>query len=325
MTAQDPVFKHPTAYTWAAGVQREMPFGFVVDVTYVGRRGLQPAARAQHQPACGRARSRRTPASTSRRCGRTRATARSGCRRTRADRSTTACRSAPTAATATASSSASPTRSSKSEDNASNKRDVRVQHVRRHRPTGARRASIAGTCFSFYYIYDLPFWRDQTTLLKNLLGGWQISGATFIRTGTPFSVTRDRTTSPASATALRSAVQPGRRSERERQQRVLRRRRPTELLVQSGRVRRAGGRHVRQRAAQRHLRSRAVAVGHRAVQELRDQERPRVPVPGGDLQLPQPPEPEQPVNRIRPAATFGRITSKDNSRRDIQLSLRYVF
>jgi hypothetical protein len=40
MTAIDPVFKHPTAYMWSAGVQREIPFGFVVDVTYVGRRGL---------------------------------------------------------------------------------------------------------------------------------------------------------------------------------------------------------------------------------------------------------------------------------------------
>jgi hypothetical protein len=40
------------------------------------------------------------------------------------------------------------------------------------------------------YIYDLPFWRDQSTLLRNLLGGWQISGATFIQSGTPFSITR---------------------------------------------------------------------------------------------------------------------------------------
>ena len=47
-------FKHPTSYMWSAGVQREVPLGFVVDVTYVGRRGLLPAARAQHQPAAGR-------------------------------------------------------------------------------------------------------------------------------------------------------------------------------------------------------------------------------------------------------------------------------
>src|SRR5262249_11785734 len=37
---QDPVFKLPTAYMWSGGVQREIPFGFVVDVEYVGRRGL---------------------------------------------------------------------------------------------------------------------------------------------------------------------------------------------------------------------------------------------------------------------------------------------
>src|SRR5262245_5662664 len=39
MTAIDPVFKHPTAYMFSGGVQREMPLGFVVDATYVGRWG----------------------------------------------------------------------------------------------------------------------------------------------------------------------------------------------------------------------------------------------------------------------------------------------
>ena len=43
---------------------------------------------------------------------------------------------------------------------------------------------------NIYYIYDLPFWREQDALVSKLLGGWQISGATFFRTGTPFSVTR---------------------------------------------------------------------------------------------------------------------------------------
>ena len=40
MQAQDVEFKHPTSYMWSTGVQREVPFGFIVDVTYVGRRGL---------------------------------------------------------------------------------------------------------------------------------------------------------------------------------------------------------------------------------------------------------------------------------------------
>lgn len=40
INGQDPVFKHPTSYMWSAGVQREVPLGFVIDATYVGRRGL---------------------------------------------------------------------------------------------------------------------------------------------------------------------------------------------------------------------------------------------------------------------------------------------
>ena len=39
MTAQDVDFKHPMAYMWATGVQREIPAGFVFDMTYVGRLG----------------------------------------------------------------------------------------------------------------------------------------------------------------------------------------------------------------------------------------------------------------------------------------------
>ncbi len=38
--AQDVDFKRPTSYMWSTGIQREMPFRFIVDVTYVGRRGL---------------------------------------------------------------------------------------------------------------------------------------------------------------------------------------------------------------------------------------------------------------------------------------------
>src|SRR4051812_37327539 len=34
MTSIDPVFKHPVAYTYSAGIQREVPWGFVIDTTY---------------------------------------------------------------------------------------------------------------------------------------------------------------------------------------------------------------------------------------------------------------------------------------------------
>src|SRR5262249_62041432 len=39
VTGQDPAFKHPTAYMWATGVQRELPLQLTVDVSYVGRAG----------------------------------------------------------------------------------------------------------------------------------------------------------------------------------------------------------------------------------------------------------------------------------------------
>ena len=74
INGQDTVFKHPTSYMWSTGVQRE------IAVRLRRRRHLRrpsrpvPAARAQHQPAAGRARSRPTRASTSPRSGRTRAT-----------------------------------------------------------------------------------------------------------------------------------------------------------------------------------------------------------------------------------------------------------
>ena len=161
MTAIDPVFKHPTAYMWSAGVQREMPLGFVA------RRRPTSAARASTCSAsatstsCCPARSRRTRRQHRRAAAVSRATASSACRRTPATRTTTACRSARSAATRTASSSARPTRSA----------------TRRTTPaTSATSCSTPTTTpgfwgnssfdrrhvFNFYYIYDLPFYREQT-------------------------------------------------------------------------------------------------------------------------------------------------------------------
>ena len=75
----------------------------------------------------------------------------------------------------------------KSEDNGSYKRNVlwnTYDDTGYWGPSQFDRRHV----LAFYYIYDLPFFREQDTLLKNLLGGWQVSGATFMRSGTPFSV-----------------------------------------------------------------------------------------------------------------------------------------
>jgi hypothetical protein len=77
----------------------------------------------------------------------------------------------------------------KSEDNGSDKRNVlwnTYDDTIYWGPSNFDRRHV----MSFYYIYDLPFWREPTNLVQNIFGGWQISGATFLRSGTPFSITR---------------------------------------------------------------------------------------------------------------------------------------
>jgi hypothetical protein len=43
---------------------------------------------------------------------------------------------------------------------------------------------------AFHYLYELPFWRQQDTMVKKLLGGWQLSGVTYFQSGRPLSVWR---------------------------------------------------------------------------------------------------------------------------------------
>jgi hypothetical protein len=77
----------------------------------------------------------------------------------------------------------------KSEDNASDKRNIiwnTYDDTGFWGPSSFDRRHV----LSVYYIYDLPFWKQGGSILKSALGGWQISGATFARTGTPFSITR---------------------------------------------------------------------------------------------------------------------------------------
>jgi hypothetical protein len=190
-TAQDPVFKHPTSYMWSAGVQREVPWGFVVDVTYVGRRGLylqrerninQPTAgtvqRNPNVPAAGFASLRPYTGYGALRLSENAGRSKTNSLQLTADRRYMNSLKVGVAYTL-----------SKTEDNGSDKRNVvwntyddslfwgPANFDRRHN-------------FNVYYIYDVPFWREQNTLIKNLLGGWQISGATFMRSGRPVSVVR---------------------------------------------------------------------------------------------------------------------------------------
>jgi hypothetical protein len=193
MQGQDVVFKHPTAYLWSAGVQRELPLAFVVDVTYVGRRGLylqrerninQLPEGTLTNPAYAGLNNILPSLRPYKGYGAIRLTENSGYSKYNslqisADRRYTKGLKIGFAYTL-----------GKSEDNASDKRTVLWN-------TYSDKAFWAASNFdrrhvvSLYYIYDLPFWRNGGSVLKSALGGWQISGATFARTGTPFSITRN--------------------------------------------------------------------------------------------------------------------------------------
>jgi hypothetical protein len=188
MQAQDVEFKHPTSYMWSAGVQREVPFGFIVDVTYVGRRGLylqrerninqlQPGTLAAN-PGVNIAALRPYKGYGIIRLSENAGRSIYNSMQLSVDRRYSNGLKFGVAYTL-----------GKSRDNASDKRNVLwdpYDDTSYWGPSNFDRRHVV----SFHYIYDLPFWREPTNLVQNLLGGWQISGATFLRSGTPFTITR---------------------------------------------------------------------------------------------------------------------------------------
>ncbi len=185
-TAQDLVFKHPTSYMWSGGVQREIPLGFILDVAYVGRRGLYlqrernlnqlQAGTLQANPGVNIAALRPFAGYGVIRLSENAGKSIYNSLQISADRRYTNGFKFGFAYTL-----------SKSTDNASDKRNVLWNTYDDTLYQGAsnfdRRHVLA-----LYYIYDLPFFREQDSLLSNILGGWQISGSTFMRSGTPFTV-----------------------------------------------------------------------------------------------------------------------------------------
>jgi hypothetical protein len=188
MTPIDPVFNHPTSYMFSSGVQREAPGGFVIDAAYVGRwgRNLQrerdinqlPAGTIQSNPGINTDYLRPYKGYGIIRLSENVGHSTYNGLQIGADRRYRNGFKFGAAYTL-----------SHSQDNASSKRDVMFNSFddsgywgnssfdRRH-------------VFNFYYIYDLPFYqKDLTSFKGRVLGGWQISGSTFMRTGTPLWVT----------------------------------------------------------------------------------------------------------------------------------------
>jgi hypothetical protein len=190
MTMQDPEFKHPTAYNWSTSLQRELPLDMVVDLTYVGRMGLHlQRERNINQLAPGTV---------------------------QANPGVNVNALRPYKGFATIRLSENAGRSiyhgmqlnlerrfknglgfgvaytySRLRDNGDDKRDILpLAFGDGGQAYWALSDNDRTHLFNVHYLYELPFWRKQDTVLKRILGGWQISGVTYYQSGRPLSIAR---------------------------------------------------------------------------------------------------------------------------------------
>jgi hypothetical protein len=186
MTMQDLTFDHPVAYDFSAGVQRELPFSTVVDVTYVGRLGrhlqrerninqLQPGT-IQANPGINAAALRPYLGFGAIRLSENEGKSTYNGLQIGVDRRYRGGLKLGMAYTY-----------SRLRDDASDKRNLMFNAFD---PSSywAFSDNDRTHIFNFHYIYELPFWRTRESLQAKILGGWQVSGATVFQSGAPLSV-----------------------------------------------------------------------------------------------------------------------------------------
>ena len=322
MTSIDPEFKHPVGYMYSTGVQREIPWGFVVDATYVGRlgRNLQREINLNQLPAGTR---QANPGINSdylrpyKGYGVIRRSVNDG-RSTYNGLQLSADRRYKNGFKFGAAYTLS-----HSEDNASGKRDV-IFNTFDDSGMWGNSSFDRRHVFNFYYIYDLPFFVADTGWKNRALGGWQITGSTFMRTGTPLWVTRgddvagvgDTFAQPYDLVGDPDANSNGKLSEGATADQNF-------WFNKDAYARPAAGKFGNSPRNNMYgpgqyqwdialFKNVAVKAGHSF------QFRAEIFNFLNHANLNNP-------STDPTSSTFGRVTSKDNSRRDVQLSLRYIF
>jgi len=186
VTTQDPVFKNPEAWTWNFTLQRELSGAGIVEVGYVGRKGLH----GQRERNINQLRT-----------GQTFANPGIGVDALRPFKGFSTIRSSNNDANsfynglqlslgrrfAKGLSYSVAYTYSKAFDDGSGQRDVIPNAYDASNlwgPSSLDRRHVA----VFNVIYELPFLREPTSLRNKLLGGWQISMVSQLSTGTPFSI-----------------------------------------------------------------------------------------------------------------------------------------
>jgi hypothetical protein len=185
---QDPVYKVPTAYTWNATVQRELPFASTIEISYVGRVGLfLERTRNINQLPVGTCPGGPCPGGVN-------------VDYLRPYKGFNQIQIAENAARSQYNglniawnrrfqngfSWGVAYTFSKSYDNASGRRDV-VWNAYDDRNFWGPSTFDTRNLVNISFIYELPY-KKLTGAMGTLLGGWQVTGITQFQSGTPFSV-----------------------------------------------------------------------------------------------------------------------------------------
>jgi hypothetical protein len=189
ITSQDPIFPNPEAWTWNVSFQREIGFSTTVEISYVGRRGLHAQRERninQLQPNTVNAGGTNPGANPDPlrpfkgfgvvRVTNNEATSRYNSFQLDVTRRFTQGLSFGVAYTF-----------SKSMDDGSGQRDIIPNAFDASAlwgPSGFDRRHV----LVLNAIYELPLFKDRSTLVGKILGGWTINAISQFQTGTPFSV-----------------------------------------------------------------------------------------------------------------------------------------
>ncbi|MBS1790027.1 MAG: carboxypeptidase regulatory-like domain-containing protein [Acidobacteria bacterium] len=186
ITTQDPIFRNPETWTWNATFEREIGFNTTLEVGYVGKRGLHGQRERninqllpgtlQANPGTNADYLRPYKGFNTIRVTNNEAVSRYNGLQVAVNRRFTQGFSFGMAYTL-----------SKSSDNGSAQRDIIPNAYDASNLYGPsdfdRRHALVVN-----YIYQLPFFKDQSKLSGKLLGGWTVSGVSQFQTGTPFSI-----------------------------------------------------------------------------------------------------------------------------------------
>lgn len=210
LTMQDPEFKHPTAYNWSLTVQRELPADFIVELGYVGKRSIYlPRERDINSILPGQIFTRNASGQVVNTTGTSGQNLNGTVEFPNALRPYVGhgqIRLAENAANAIYHSGQLTLKRrftnglafdmaytfSKSIDNASDKRTI-LPNAFDDRFFRAVSDFDRTHVFTVNYSYELPFGQGRRFLnnggiADKLIGGWQFTGITFLRSGTPFSI-----------------------------------------------------------------------------------------------------------------------------------------